>query len=169
MQIGPLHAVLALLAADEDSIAAVCRELEQVRGHGAVRLLDMLVVRKDELGTLEVVSQKAATRNFAEYGVALRRLAGLGASQNAGLPAREASCDDSAFGVSCADIRAVMRGIPPGTAVALALYEHRWAGSLAAAIRRAGGNLLAHGALAGDAAMAVSPEVHAIAEGLPQY
>jgi hypothetical protein len=157
--------VLALFAADENSAAAVCRELDLVRGHGALRLIDFVVIRKDEMGTLTTMSEgTAAETDGGDCGAALRRLAGLETYLGTGPSARTAASDDSAFGLSCADVRAVVRGIPPGTAVALALFEHTWASALAAAIRQAGGHLLAHGMLARDAVIAVGGEARAIAD-----
>jgi hypothetical protein len=165
MYVGPLHAVLALFPADQTSAAVVCRELDLVRGHGALRLIDFVVIRKDEMGTLTTMAEETSSEaDGAECRAALRRLAGLETIMGTGSSARTVSSDDSAFGLSCADVRAVVRGIPPGTAVALALFEHTWASALAAAIRHAGGHLLAHGILARDAAMAVGAEARAIAE-----
>ena len=54
--------------------------------------------------------------------------------------------------------------MPPDTALALVLFEHRWAGGLAESIREAGGHLLAQGILTREAVLVVGSELAAIAE-----
>jgi hypothetical protein len=136
----------------------------------------------------------ATQAELTEYGVALRRLMGLevagangsdggatstasptsGEQSTAQPSAQQASAPQSnghaaanhagAFGVTPADVQAIVDQIPPGTAVAAALFEHVWAANLSEAIRSAGGHLLAQGILTRDAVLMIGQELEAIIE-----
>jgi hypothetical protein len=101
-------------------------ELDRLREADTVRLVDLVVVRKSEDGTVERILHSDLTVEGAEAGAV------LGA---------EAMEDGHVF--SEEDHWYVDDAIPPGTAAAVALLEHRWAIPLRDAIRDAGGFLLA--------------------------
>jgi hypothetical protein len=105
----------------------VLAELTRLREAGVVRLLDVLLVARDEDGSFHTLPPPAGAD--ADVG----RLAAdvLGAPEGGGTP--ETVEGDS---WSLADV------VPPGSTGAVALIEHTWAAPLVASIRGAGGRLL---------------------------
>src|SRR5216117_4031683 len=107
MSFGPVQ-ILVIGFGDAEFKGTIRAELERLREHDVVRLIDLLVVRKDEAGAV------------------------LGAAAMEGGHVFEAN-----------DMLYVDDAIPPGTAAAIALLDHRWAIGLRDAIREAGGFHLA--------------------------
>jgi len=108
----------------------VLAELTRLREAGIVRLVDLLLVSRADDGTFETLA--SADGVTADLG-------GLAAAV-LGWPEGEANADavvdadaDNVSAWSLAD------AVPPGSAAAVALIEHIWAGPLTEAIRRAGG------------------------------
>lgn len=111
----------------------VLAELTRLREAGIVRLIDLLLVSRAEDGSLETLTPPDGT------GADLGGLAAAVLSRPEGeadaVSVADADSDDvSAWSLADA--------VPPGSAAAVALIEHVWAGPLSAAIRRAGGNAL---------------------------
>ena len=104
---------------------AVLEELGRLREAGVVRLVDVLLVHRDEAGAFDTLPPPEGSDPD------LGRLAAelLGAEEgDDDLPEGE--------GWSLAD------AVPPGTTAAVALLEHLWAEPLVGAIRAAGGQPL---------------------------
>jgi uncharacterized membrane protein len=116
-------------------------ELTRLAERDIVRLVDALVVRKHEDGSVELLEIAQQLGGGGEPGVLVGRLTGLTAEADAddaaGGPAAEQLGDDVAE-----DVWYVADAIPPGTAAAVALLEHRWAIPLRDALQGAGGQLL---------------------------
>ena len=104
----------------------VLAEFARLREAGIVRLVDLLLVSRGPDGTLETLAAPA------ELGP---ELGGLAAAL-LGRPADGDQPDEAGGGWSLAD------AVPAGSAAAVALIEHLWAGPLTAAVRRAGGSAL---------------------------
>jgi hypothetical protein len=113
----------------------VLAEFTRLRDAGIVRLVDLLLVSRTADGTLETL--------IAPDGVD----AGLGGLAVALFAQRDSVGSDPAAG---AEIWSLTDAIPVGTAAAVALIEHLWAGPLTAAIRRAGSSRSAETWLAPD-------------------
>ncbi|WP_051470191.1 hypothetical protein [Fischerella sp. PCC 9605] len=160
MKIGSLQLVVIGFNNDQNFRGQILAELDAVRGRGAIRLIDLLFVHKNTAGNVTVMtdSEKA---DLSDYGATLKQLAGLNGSAGA---AANMNAATSAYGVTTADVRAVLDQVAPGTAVAIALFEHAWAGGLAEAVRDAGGHLLAQGILTRDAVLMLGEELAASAE-----
>ena len=109
----------------------VLAEFARLRAAGIVRLVDLLLVSRDPDGTLETLS--APPELGADLGALAAALLGRPAD---GAGAATADQPDEAGAWSLAE------AIPPGSAAAVALIEHRWAGPLTEAVRRAGGSPL---------------------------
>jgi hypothetical protein len=109
----------------------VIAELTRLREAGIVRLVDLLLVSRREEGTLETLT--------APPGVGAD-LGGLAAAL-LGRPADEAQGEAEAADTDLAESVAwsLADAVPAGSAAAVALIEHVWAGPLNAAIQRAGG------------------------------
>jgi hypothetical protein len=112
----------------------VLAELTRLRQAGIVRLVDLLLVARGEDGTLETLTAPAHVD------------AGLGGLAVALLAWPEGEVDSEEWGTDT-DPRGMSAwsladAVPAGSAAAVALIEHLWAGPLTAAIRRAGGTPL---------------------------
>ena len=108
----------------------VLAEFARLREAGIVRLVDLLLVTRGPDGTLDTLT--APPEFGPEPGGLAAALLGRPAEEGAG----ETDQPDEAGGWSLAD------AVPPGSAAAVALIEHIWAGPLTAAVRRAGGSPL---------------------------
>ena len=114
----------------------ILRELRRLREHDIVRLLDVLVVARDdrgEIGTLEV--SDLPPEEAEQLGALTRALIGEGGLEPTG--------DVRAAELAAEDAWDVLDVIPNGSSAAIALLEHRWAIPLGEAISRAGGTPLA--------------------------
>ena len=112
----------------------VMREFARLREAGIVRLVDLLLVRRSEDGTLETLSAPA------DVGEDLGRLAAAVLGRPEGdADAVEAAANADPIGVP---VWSLADAVPPGSAAAVALIEHVWAEPLTAAIRRAGGRAM---------------------------
>lgn len=100
-------------------------ELVDLVQRGIVRVLDLVVIRKDEDGSYEGFEfGDPATGPLAEVLDLERHLADL---------------------LSEEDIVATAETLAPGSTAALLVYENLWAAPFASAVRRAGGVLVADG------------------------
>lgn len=106
----------------------VLAELTRLREAGVVRLVDLLLVSRDEDGSFHTLPPPAdADTDLGRVAAEL-----LGVSED-GDETPETVEGDS---WSLADV------VPPGSTGAVALIEHTWAAPLVASIRGAGGRLL---------------------------
>jgi hypothetical protein len=128
MPLGPVQIVVLGFAEPEHG-EAVRRELERLREGDVIRVLDSLVVRKHENGTMEYTFHEE--RDGA--GTTVRALIGDDGDEQTPAPP-----DSDGAGTWYVD-----DAIPAGTAAAVALIEHRWAIPLRTAVGEAGGALLA--------------------------
>ena len=106
--------------------------LDDLVERGTVRVLDLLLIRKDEAGALE----------FFE-------LSDLDESEMGSLRAYET---ELSMLLSEDDVTAAAAAVEPGSTAALLVWENRWAAPFGSAVRRAGGQLEAvlDGAAGGD-------------------
>ena len=126
-----------MLGFDGDDVATrILPELRGLRDLGHVRLLDVLVVRKDERGEIEPQPlgdlDEADAREFGSLAAALVGLGPDGEDQRAEMPPLE---DERVWYLTDA--------IPAGHCAAILLIEHRWAIPLRDGILSAGGFALA--------------------------
>ncbi|GAA2155664.1 hypothetical protein GCM10009844_43050 [Nocardioides koreensis] len=108
--------------------------LAELVEHGIVRVLDLLIIRKDVDGRLE----------FFEIGE-------LDESEVGSLRAYETAV---ATLLSEEDVEAVAEAVEPGSTAALLVWENSWAAPFASAVRRAGGQLAASGRIPVQALLA---------------
>ena len=121
-------------------------ELERLRQQDTIRLIDLALVRKDEHGVVEKLQQSDLSAEEAEQlGAVIGALIGFGVADQEGAEAGAlAGAQAGADGhILPDDIWYVQDTLPPNTAAAIALIEHRWALPLRDAIQRAGGFHLA--------------------------
>jgi uncharacterized membrane protein len=122
-------------------------ELERLRDHDVVRLIDLIVVRKDDEGNIEKLQQSDLSQDELEdFGAIVGALIGVGAAGDEGATEGAvlgAAAMEDGHVFDAENTWYVDDAIPPGTAAAIALLEHRWAIGLRDAIQNAGGFHLA--------------------------
>ena len=140
MDIGPLH--LVVIGFDERRFRSeVMPELRALRETGVIRLVDLLLVRRDDRGGVRELPLAALVPNeVGRYGFLLRPLLAAG-------PPLAGSAPDGGEGpvLSARDLFDLGARIPPEGSAAFLLLEHAWAARLVEAVARAGGGLVAEG------------------------
>jgi hypothetical protein len=112
-------------------IAPALRDLVQ---RGVIRVLDLLVLKKEEDGSLEAFE-----------------LSDLDPSEVGELRSYES---ELAMLLSEDDVTAVAAAIEPSTSAAVLVWENTWAAPFASAVRRSGGQLVASGRIPVQAILA---------------
>lgn len=146
MEFGPVQ--ILVVGFDEPEFKGQIRaELDRLRDHDVVRLVDLIVVRKDDDGNIERLRHSDLSQEEAEeFGAIAGALIGFGAGGEEGMEAGAvlgASEMEDGYVLDESNSWYVDDAIPPGTAAAVAILEHRWAIGLRDAIRDAGGFHLA--------------------------
>jgi hypothetical protein len=108
--------------------------LDDLAARGIIRVLDLLLIRKDEDGSLEYFE-----------------LSDLDESEIGTLRLYETAL---AMLLSEEDVEAVAAAVEPGSTAALLVWENSWAAPFASAVRHAGGQLAASGRIPVQALLA---------------
>ncbi len=150
MAFGPVQ--LLVLGFDKpDFQGQIIAELDRLKEGDLVRVIDGIAIHKDENGEVEVLRRSdLSDEEAAEFGAVVGALIGLGAG---GAEGAEAGAELGAAAAAAErsepeadeDTWDVLDEIPPGTAAAVILLEHRWAIPLRDAIRSANGFALSDG------------------------
>jgi uncharacterized membrane protein len=132
MAMGPVQ-LLVVGFEDPQFKGNVLAELARLRDNDVVRLIDLIVVRKDDEGKVEHVQHTDLTPEEADaFGAIVGALMGF-ETDDPQVPAPRGDAGDAD------DVWYVDDAIPNGSAAAVVLIEHRWAIGLRDAIRDAGG------------------------------
>jgi uncharacterized membrane protein len=142
LTLGPVQMLIVGFTGDNFD-GSIMKELDRLKEHDIVRLIDLLFVKKNEDGEIEVVQRSDLDADEAqEFGAIVGALVGFGAEGEEGVEygalAGAAELEDG----HVFDDDAVWYlgdAIPDGTAAAVALLEHRWAIPLRDKIAQAGG------------------------------
>jgi hypothetical protein len=142
--LGPVQLlVIAFVGGKFDG--AILEELRRLRGHGVVRLLDLLFVARDEDGEIvELETSELSDEESAEYGALVGDLFGFGVGGDPGTagrprPAAAAVAQNGSL-LDLAEVWFLADVIPAGTAAAVVLLEHCWAIPLRDAVEAADGH-----------------------------
>jgi uncharacterized membrane protein len=145
-EFGPVQ--MLVVGFETDALTGkVLAELKRLREADIVRLVDLLVVAKDDEGDLAVVQATDLSQEEAmEFGALVGALIGFGTGddevmEDAAVAGAAAGADSHL--IDEANAWYVADAIPPGTTAAVALLEHRWAIPLRDAIVGQGGIVLA--------------------------
>jgi len=145
-EFGPVQMLVIGFATDSLS-GKVLEELKRLREADIVRLVDLLVVAKDDEGDLAVVQATDLTQDEAmEFGALVGALIGFGTGDDETMEAAAvagATAGADSHLIDDAEAWYVADAIPNGTTAAVALLEHRWAIPFRAAIVDQGGIVLA--------------------------
>lgn len=148
MPVGPVQLLVVGFEGTEER-PEIRTELDRLRDSDAVRLIDLLVIRKDESGKVTAEQRSDLSVDEAtEMGALVGALVGLGlgeGDEDVALRAAEAGAAAGEDGHLLDEdaMWFVEDEIPPGTTAAVALVEHVWATPLRDSIQNAGGQLLA--------------------------
>ncbi len=145
-EFGPVQMLVIGFATDSLS-GKVLEELKRLREADIVRLVDLLVVAKDDEGDLAVVQATDLTQDEAmEFGALVGALIGFGTGDEETMEAAAvagATAGADSHLIDDAEAWYVADAIPNGTTAAVALLEHRWAIPFRDAIVDQGGIVLA--------------------------
>ncbi len=146
MSFGPVQ--ILVIGFDEPKFdGKIMAEIDRLREHDVVRLIDLMLVRKDDEGNIEHIQRTDLSQDELEdFGAIVGALIGVGVDADEGAEAgavlgATAMEDGHVFDES--NMWYVDDAIPPGSAAAIALLDHRWAIPLRDAIRDANGFHLA--------------------------
>ena len=114
---------------------SIAPELVDLVDRGVIRVLDLLMLKKDEDGSIEAFE-----------------LSDLDDSEIGELRTYEA---ELAMLLSEEDVFAVANAIEPGSSAAVLVWENSWAAPFASAVRKSGGQLVASGRIPIQALLAV--------------
>ena len=137
MALGPVQ-LLTVGFIEPNFTGAALKELQRLKEHDIVRLVDVLLVAKDDDGNVTQI-EVADVPELEKYGAVAGALVGLGAAGEEGMAAgaelgAEAMADGRMYDPE--DVWVLAQ------AAAIALLEHRWAIPLREAINDAGGTVL---------------------------
>jgi uncharacterized membrane protein len=149
MAIGPVQ-LLVLGFQDPDFQGEVLAELDRLKESDIARVIDAIAVYKDAEGDVAILKRSdLSDEEAAEFGATIGALVGLGAAgeegAEAGAEVGAAAMSEGADVFSEEQAWDVVDDIPPNTAAALVLLEHRWAIPLRDSIMRAGGFRISDG------------------------
>jgi uncharacterized membrane protein len=142
MAIGPVQMLVVGFEGPEFK-GEILEELKRLKDEDIIRLIDLVVVKKDDNGEIETLHTSDLSEDEAmEFGAVAGALIGLGAEGEEGaeagaLAGAEAMEDGQVFDDD--QVWYAADAIPNGTAAGVALIEHRWAIPLRDAIIRANG------------------------------
>lgn len=125
-ELGPVDYVVVEFPADRaDFSGEMARELSALTESGVVRVLDLLLLKKDLDGTVEGFE-----------------LHDFGPDEIGGLRELEG---ELAMLLAEQDLEAIGAAIEAGSVAAVLVWENTWAGPFGSAVRRSGGQLVASG------------------------
>ena len=129
----------------------IMAELDSLQGRGLLRLLDFLFVQKTAEGELLLLD----IGDDDDYGTILAGF--FPWDEDGGYEPPEPGADPD-------ELAELAEGLEPGTAMALVLVEHLWAGGLFSAVEATGGELLSEGFITDEGEVIIGAEVEAISE-----
>ncbi len=144
-QLGPVDYVVVGFPGDKaDFSGAMANELKKLMDSGTVRVLDLLMVRRGEDGTVAVVELREHDESD------LGELRSLEA--------------DLSLVLALEDVEQIGADLEPGSTAAVLVWENAWAGPFASAIRHSGGELIAMGHIPTQTLIAAAEEDREAAE-----
>jgi uncharacterized membrane protein len=144
--LGPVQ-MLVVGFEDPKFTGQILPELQRLREADVVRIIDLLVVQKDDKGEIDRYQQSDLAQDEAmEFGAIIGALIGLGTGDDENVERGAAAGAAAGADTHLIDedtVWYVGDAIPEGSAAAIALIEHRWAIPLREKILEAGGMALA--------------------------
>ena len=159
MALGPVQILVIGYGADADFKGEALDQLRVLREHDIVRVIDLLLVHKDEDGTIE----KIELTDDTELGAFAGALIGFGAAGDDGAEVgaeagAEAALEEGSL-YDDEEVWYIADAIPEGFSAAIAVLEHRWAIPMRDAVVRSGGVMLADKWLHPQDLLAIGEEI----------
>jgi DNA-binding CsgD family transcriptional regulator len=155
----PLQMIALTFRLDVDAESRLLAAVDRIEGRGVLRVLDMVLLAKGQDGTVEGLE----VGDGEDFGSLLAGISPLAAG-NGSRPTAGDGATGGPAGSGVATVQALADSLEPGSAVALVLVEHVWAGPLVDAVSAAGGALVSDDFLAGDVSRAIGAEIAAVEE-----
>lgn len=170
MSVGPIQ-MIALAFDDFHPTGKILAALEAATEAGAIRVVDIQYVGRDENGEIEALEMTGLSEDEEiEFGAVIGALigAGIAGEQGAEMGAVEGAiaAAEGSYGMTLEDVRSIASQLEPGQAAAMLMIEHRWATDLRDAVREAGGTMVAQGFLTPETLLLIGAELAAQAEAL---
>ena len=125
-ELGPVDYLVVEFPADKANFSGeMATELSALVGRGLVRVLDLLILKKNDDGSVE---------GFESHDFGDDELGELRALE-----------DELALLLAEEDVESIGAAMEPGSVAAVLVYENVWAAPFGAAVRRSGGQLVANG------------------------
>jgi hypothetical protein len=125
-ELGPVDYLVVEFPADKANFSGeMAAELSALVGRGLVRVLDLLILKKNDDGSVE---------GFESHDFGDDELGELRALE-----------DELALLLAEEDVESIGAAMEPGSVAAVLVYENVWAAPFGAAVRRSGGQLVANG------------------------
>jgi hypothetical protein len=125
-ELGPVDYMVVEFPADKANFSGeMAAELSALVGRGLVRVLDLLILKKNDDGSVE---------GFESHDFGDDELGELRALE-----------DELALLLAEEDVESIGAALEPGSVAAVLVYENVWAAPFGAAVRRSGGQLVANG------------------------
>jgi uncharacterized membrane protein len=146
-ELGPIQVMVVAFDEIGQLRRKILEELKRLEDDSAIRLVDLLIVKRDHAGKLEILQRSNLTADGpTTFGAILGSLFGATESESgedAGGGAPDGVVEDEEPDFGGADVWYLADTVPRGMAAAVALLEHRWAVPLRGAILDAGGSIAA--------------------------
>ena len=125
-ELGPVDYLVVEFPADKANFSGeMAAELSALVNRGLVRVLDLLILKKNDDGSVE---------GFESHDFGDDELGELRALE-----------DELALLLAEEDVESIGAAMEPGSVAAVLVYENVWAAPFGAAVRRSGGELVANG------------------------
>jgi hypothetical protein len=146
--LGPVDYLVVEFPAEKANFSGeMAAQLRSLVDREIVRVLDLVILRKEPDGSVEVAE-----------------VADVDESDVGELRALEA---DLAMLLAEEDVEEIGKALEPGSIAAVLVYENSWAGPFASSIRRSGGHLVANGRVPTQALLAaIEADAHTAVEGV---
>ena len=146
-EIGPVDYLVVEFPAEQANFSGeMAEELTSLVDRGLIRVLDLVLLRKESDGSVEVAELDEVDEG--DVGT---------------LAALEA---DLAMLLAAEDVEEIGKALEPGSIAAVLVYENSWAGPFASSIRRSGGQLIANGRIPTQALLAaIEADTQSMTEG----
>ena len=147
-ELGPVDYLVVEFPADKANFSGdMASELSALVSRGLVRVLDLLLLKKNDDGSVE---------GFESHDFGDDELGELRALE-----------DELALLLAEEDVESIGAAMEPGSVAAVLVYENVWAAPFGAAVRRSGGELVANGRIPIQAlAAALEADETTVSEGV---
>ncbi len=169
MTLGPIQVIAIAFDSLDRLQGRILDELDELIPVSAVRILDVLLVAKEENGDLVSVETGELGEEAGDeaLGTLLGQLMGFSFEDDEDEGQVPTSIDDeSPIGIGPSDIERIGDDLAPGTGAILFLVEHRWAAGVRDAVLDAGGRMVAQGFLTPTGVLLIGAELLATAEAI---